>query len=243
LFSLVKTKEGSPLWLYLLTPPILLFALIAPFLISTLVSIAFTCVVTLALKSSYPNLKLIAVFFLLIKKNLIYLIKARETLYIQDRPLYMLKKTISLASLILLLLMLVIYFSYRDFFILRALTFTFYTAYTTGTLLRFGLSTISLNFLNPLVELRHPYKPSFVSSLRRALKKKIDSHPLKATIQEDFFEDNLQRGDFYLVYPLFFKVDTPQGIKIDPSVEKKNIWHLVRWESALSKQTGSATSR
>lgn len=140
----------------------------------------------------------------------------------------MLKKRISLASLILSLLVFIIYFSYRDFFILAVLTFTLCTAHIAGILLGFGLSMASLNSLNPLIELRHPYKPPFASSLRRALKKKIDSHPLKATIQEDFFEDNLQRGDFYLAYPLFFKVNTPEGIKIDPDLEKKNIWHLIR---------------
>ncbi len=242
-FSLIKIKEGSPLWFYLITPAILLFAFTTPPLISILTSIAFTCLIVLTLKTSHPNLKLSVVFFLLLKRNLIYLIKARETIYIRDRPLRMLKKRVSLASLILLLLVFVIYSSYRDFFILAALIFTLCTTYTTGILLRFGISMISLNFLSPLIELKHPYKPSLVTSLSRALKSKIDNHPLKATIQEDFFEDNLQRGDFYLAYPLFFKVSTPEGIKIDPNVEKKNIWHLVRWESALSKQTGSAASR
>jgi hypothetical protein len=223
LFTLLKVKEERLFWLYLIIPAILLLALTAPSLISILMSIAFTCVTVLALKPSHPSLKLSAIFFLLVKSNLIYLIKIRETLYIRGHLLRMLKKRISLASFISLLLLFVIYFSYRDFFILIALTFALYTAYTTGTLLRFGFSMVSLRFLNPLIKLRHPYKPSFVSSLSRVLKKKIDSHPLRATIQEDFFEDNLQRGDFYLAYPLFFKVDTPKDIKIDPSLEKRNI--------------------
>lgn len=116
-------------------------------------------------------------------------------------------------------------------------------------------STPNLN--NPLDDLTNPplisystqetYKtPSsnFTPSISFALflKKKIDSHPLNAIIEETFFEDNLQIGEFFLVYPLFFKVSSPSNY---PSIEQEILatWHIIRWESAFSKQSGSASSR
>lgn len=40
------------------------------------------------------------------------------------------------------------------------------------------------------------------------------SHHMGAIMEETFYEDNLQMGDFFLTYPIFFKASLPESISI-----------------------------
>jgi hypothetical protein len=46
-----------------------------------------------------------------------------------------------------------------------------------------------------------------------------------------------------VAYPIFFKAPLPKGISLSVDDEIIILWHTIRWESAFSKQTGSAASR
>lgn len=73
------------------------------------------------------------------------------------------------------------------------------------------------------------------------LKSYSSNNSLKATVEELFYEENLQIGNFFLAFPIFYKANPPKYFKPSPPQELKQIWHTIRWESTFSKQIGSGT--
>lgn len=94
-------------------------------------------------------------------------------------------------------------------------------------IMTFSLSGISLRFLYSLLNLK-PYSSSNLrltpihpptASFANFLQQKANSHPLKAIAEESFYEDNLQIGDFFIVYPIFFKASAPKKFSISTELE------------------------
>ena len=185
------------------------------------------------------------VFWKLIKENLIIAIKIRELFFMPDRTYFFLKYLKPYITISIFFLLFLIFFSYHHLFIINLLTFFTLTSILTGFTLSFFSTFFSLiikpsnfnkrNYLNA--------SPNPYDNFSLFLKRIIETHPLNAIIEESFFEENLQIGEFYLVYPIFFKAEHPSQNNFDAEQEILNVWHLIRWESALSKQTGSAASR
>lgn len=73
------------------------------------------------------------------------------------------------------------------------------------------------------------------------LKSYSSNNSLEATVEELFYEENLQIGNFFLAFPIFYKTNPPEYFKPSPAQELKQIWHTIRWESTFSKQIGSGT--
>lgn len=239
----VLLKERKTLtWLYFTLLPAWGFLLILPPIILLIITILVISLVLFFISPSYPNHTFKAIFFELLKENLISLIILWEIIYIPDNTFSRLKKTLLFTFFFFAPLIFIIFFTFHNLFILLILLITFSTAFFFGMLSRFLIQFIKF-YPDSKILLVHPYQPKNINRFGKALKLISQKHPLGATIQEDFFDDNLQIGDFYLVYPLFFRV----GRHLDPPFsidnEIKNIWHLIRWESAFSKQTGSAASR
>lgn len=184
----------------------------------------------------FQNLK--SVFWFLNKQALIKAIKIREIIFISDWIYFFLLKIKNYFFFFFFLLLFIIFCSFHQLFITLTFLFFILSAILRGLSLRFFSNFISLLIYKP-----QPKKPSNSPSLPALLKEIIDSHPLNATIEESFFEDNLQIGEFFLVYPIFYKAHHPSPDLLTYEQEIINVWHLIRWESALSKQTGSAASR
>lgn len=177
-------------------------------------------------------------------RNLKIIIKAREIIYIPDQLYFFISKLKSFFLFISSSVLIIIFFSYHQAFLF--LSFIFFTL--TASLIGYSLGSIFnlffMAFSSPTSEsppLSNATSPSLLFS--KLLKYKINNHPLNAVVEETFFEDNLQIGDFYLVYPIFYKSSLPPSIDLSLEKEISSLWHLIRWESALSKQTGSAASR
>jgi hypothetical protein len=183
------------------------------------------------------------VFWKLSSVTLKTTIKVREHLFISDW-LYFFLKSLKLYVLLLISVLLFIMFcSYHHLFVLIFLSFFTLTAGLLGYATRFFFQFFFLTNYFSCSRLPTKRNISSYKNFSIFLKKKILNHPLNAIVEESFFEDNLQIGEFYLVYPIFFKSRHPFPDSTTPQQEILNSWHLIRWESALSKQTGSASSR
>lgn len=184
------------------------------------------------------SLKLKTIFWLLNKEALKRAIKIREILFISDWLYFFLSKIKNFVFFFFIFLLFVIFASYHQLFILIALSFLTLSAILMGLSLGFFSNLLSLLFTGLA-----PSEPPEFASFPLFLKHQTTQHPLNAIVEESFFEDNLQIGEFFLVYPIFFKASHPSPNLLSYEQEIINVWHLIRWESALSKQTGSAASR
>lgn len=243
LFSLIKPQKFFPLF-YLFPPLSLILFFSLPSLLYFSISLPFFF--TFFLLESTPLLPIKIKLWTFIKKNLKLIITLREIAYLSDQIYYFLTRIKSFFTLSFSLLILILFISYHHLFLLLLISSLTITASLLGFTLRFFATLSSLPFTKsfhkePLNSSLYPKTPSLL--FINFLKAKSDSHPLNALIEENFFEENLQIDDFYLVYPIFYKATLPSPNSLSLEKEIFNIWHLIRWESALSKQTGSAASR
>jgi len=187
-------------------------------------------------------------FWILLKESLSVLITIREFSFIPDKLYFFLSGLKNYFLIFLFFLFFILFSTYHHLVILSTLIFTALTAIFIGLSIKFFTVLIfSSNSEKPdrhnLIYSLDDKKNTPIFIFTSFLKKKIDSHPLNAIVEETFFEDNLQIGEFFLVYPIFFKASPPSPYLFNQEEEILKIWHLIRWESALSKQSGSAASR
>ena len=145
-------------------------------------------------------------------------IKARRVLHVPDRPYFFLRRLKNTSLVILSFFLALIFCSSHQIFIIILITACSSTAVLAGISARFFTSIISLPFSRPPPS-SLPFLVSSPSDFALFLKRKMDSHPLEAIIEESFYEDNLQIGDFFLAYPIFFKTYSP-GLAI-PSTDEE----------------------
>lgn len=176
-------------------------------------------------------------------ESVIILIKIREIIFISDKNYFRLKSLKLNTFLFFVLLSTIIFISFYQLTIFFLILGCSLTAILLGLSLRFFSSLFSFPFSSPPISSEPDSFGTSPHQFAAFLKLKIDSHPLNAMIEENFYEDNLQIGDFFLSYPLFFKASPLNSPFSSPEEEIISLWHTIRWESAFSKQTGSAASR
>lgn len=194
---------------------------------------------------SSPQIKLWSLF----NKNLKLIIKFREIIYISDRLFNLWRSLKRLLLFLFLSLLIALFITYHQALLFVSVFSLISTASFAGLSLAFFSNLFSWIVFPKSAPNFLPYRTPPLSNtppivlFSQFLKTEINNHPLNALVEESFFEDNLQIGDFYLVYPIFYKASPPPSFNISLENEILNTWHLIRWESALSKQTGSAASR
>ena len=242
LFTFLKTSKFFFLFYLLFSVNTIILITLPPLIYLALsLPLFFILYIVEPSPSNSPKIKILKLF----SKNLELAIKIREILHIPDHLYFKLSYLKLPFSLSFSLFFGVIFLSYHHVFILVTSFTLIITAWLLGSSFSFFSQFIYFLFQSPS---NTPYShfstnQSPLLMYAEFLSNKIKTHPLEAIVEEIFFEDNLQIGDFYLVYPIFFKATPLQPGLLTPEQEAFNIWHLIRWESALSKQTGSAASR
>ena len=167
----------------------------------------------------------------LIVTSLKIAISLRENLHIPDSTYFALRRLKSLLFSSLFALLTLIFCSSHQIFILTLTIICSITAILLGLSIRFYSSLISLPFSSYYTHSPNYIPPKNFSSATQFanfLKNKINSHPLNAIIEESFYEDNLRIEEFFIAYPLFFKVSLPNSI--NPSIDEEiiSLWHTIR---------------
>lgn len=241
LVHIFKLKESS-FFLFFFPLSFLFIFLFFPFWVNFFVIIICSAYMLYSF-SPKDSLKINAVKLFI--QSLKILIKLRETIFISDKNYFRIKALKYYITFSFLLVLVLLFASFYQLTVFFSVLSCLLTAILLGLSLRFFSSLISFPFYNPYFSSPPGLITSRPSSHQFAifLKDKINSHPLNAIVEERFYEDNLQIGDFFVSYPLFFKASSLNSPFSSTEDEIMNLWHTIRWESAFSKQTGSAASR
>ena len=179
--------------------------------------------------NAYSKKKRHEAFLVLVIINIQFLADMYSILYIPPQTRTKLSTSFKKILIFVLLLTAIIFFSFNN------LVNTFIFLITISLISRaiIILATYSIIFT-------HTQSPQ-ISWIKfpDSLISRCNQSPIKAVVEEDFFDDLLDIEEPFSAYPIFFKSDFP--VFISREEELTTLWYIVRWESTLSKHSGLTT--
>ena len=224
-FLLIRSTTTKKTYVTLAATVLFLSLFITPIPYSLLI-IAFSLTFILS-KINISNKTLLHIFFL---KNFIWWVLLTADIYSYLFTVIILAQKINFILKLFLYvftsLLIIIFLKTKTIFmLLEILIFITF-------LIRLLISTKILFPLQKQINFNFPH-----TSCQR-LSPLLNNPPLYNLIYESTFDSIIDIDSPYIVFPIFFKSSYNPNIRYEK--EYNNLWNLLRWESALSKHSGTA---